>query len=221
MIGLAPKIFKAKIRPGSEVGLEPWRHRGGWGWFRRTPGRVARLPCLLPLGFPFRGRGGAVSGPESRRFIFPGEVWGRISECRCSRRARSARRRATAPVPIPSCRCFRCQHRPVPHLWPWSESETGTLGRDSILPGHYDLPEKFFDFPGRFPIQALFARVPIYERYGKISGRAYSGKIVTLWGGISPSSPRTGVSPANETPKINFLQRTQSIIFPGIPGLAH
>ena len=32
------------------------------------------------------------------------------------------------------------------------------------------------DFSGEFPIQALFAKVPIYERYGKISERAYSGK---------------------------------------------
>jgi len=30
------------------------------------------LPPRLPLASPFAARGGAVSGPESRRFIFPG-----------------------------------------------------------------------------------------------------------------------------------------------------
>jgi hypothetical protein len=37
-------------------------------------------------------------------------------------------------------------------------------------------PENF-NFSGEFPIQALFAKVPIYKPYGKISGRAYSGKL--------------------------------------------
>jgi hypothetical protein len=34
------------------------------------------------------------------------------------------------------------QHRPTLHLWPWPESETGHLGRDSILPGGYERPGK-------------------------------------------------------------------------------
>ena len=69
-----PKNFQTKNPAwvAGGVGLGPWRRRGGWGWFRRTPGRVARLPMPFPLGAPFRGRGGAVSGPQSRRFIFPG-----------------------------------------------------------------------------------------------------------------------------------------------------
>ena len=45
---------------------------------------------------------------------------------------------------------FWCQHRPVPHLWPWSESETGHLGRDFLLPGHFDLPGKFPIFRENF-----------------------------------------------------------------------
>jgi len=52
------------------VGLGP--RRGGWGWFQRTPGRVARLPMRLTLGSTFAGRGGAVSAPVRCRFIFPG-----------------------------------------------------------------------------------------------------------------------------------------------------
>jgi hypothetical protein len=32
----------------------------------------------FPLDGPFADRGGAVSGPQRRRFIFPGEVWGRV-----------------------------------------------------------------------------------------------------------------------------------------------
>ena len=43
---------------------------------------------------------------------------------------------------LPAC-CFRCQRRPALRLWPWSESKTGRLERDSILPGRYDLPGKF------------------------------------------------------------------------------
>ena len=34
-----------------------------------------------------------------------------------------------------------------------------------------------FDFSGGLPIQTLFAKVPIYGRYGKISGGADNGKI--------------------------------------------
>jgi hypothetical protein len=61
-----------------------------------------------PLGAPFRGCGGAESGPESRKFIFPGgEFWGRISGCRYSRQPRFARRMTALPC------CFRRQQRPV------------------------------------------------------------------------------------------------------------
>jgi hypothetical protein len=38
-----------------------------------------------------------------------------------------------------------------------------------------------------FPIQALFARVPIYEPYGKISGNAY--KIIYLEFLLKPIYP--------------------------------
>jgi hypothetical protein len=55
-------------------------------------------------------------------------------------------------------------------------SETGHLGRDSILPDQYDRSGNFL-FPGGFPTQTPVARVPIYEPYGNISERAYSGKL--------------------------------------------
>jgi|GEM_PF-2571208 len=48
------------------------RGRGGVGDGSFGPLAAAQgYPCL-PLGATFRGPGGAVSGPESRRFIFPG-----------------------------------------------------------------------------------------------------------------------------------------------------
>ena len=57
------KNFQTKnpacVAGGARLGS--WRRRGGWGWFHRPPGRVARLP--MPP--PFRGRGGAVSDPGS------------------------------------------------------------------------------------------------------------------------------------------------------------
>ncbi len=50
-----PKNFQTKNSAwvAGDVRLEPWRRRGGWGWFRRTPGRVARLP-MFSLGPPLR-----------------------------------------------------------------------------------------------------------------------------------------------------------------------
>jgi hypothetical protein len=70
-----------------------------WGW--RTPGRVARLPLPpFPLGCPFVGRGGAVSGPESRRFIFSGGGSGGGSQIAgIPQPAGVGRRRATKPRP--------------------------------------------------------------------------------------------------------------------------
>ena len=43
------------------------------------------------------------------------------------------------PALLPPCRflnacCFLRQHRPVPHLWPWSESKTGNPGTGTPSP---------------------------------------------------------------------------------------
>ena len=66
----SPKILKPKIRLGrgqrwakavAASGMVPADH-----WPR---GKVTHAYFL---GVPFAARGGAVSGPESRRFIFPG-----------------------------------------------------------------------------------------------------------------------------------------------------
>jgi hypothetical protein len=52
-----------------------------------------------------------------------------------------------------------------------SKTETGHLGGGLPSPSQYDLNR---NFSKELAIQALFARVPIYEPYGKISERAYS-----------------------------------------------
>ena len=80
----SPKILKPRKSTwvASGAGCRAVAARqGGWGWFQRTPGRVARLPfCVTNGGAPWRSRGGAVSGPQRRRFIFfPGGLRGRIS----------------------------------------------------------------------------------------------------------------------------------------------
>ncbi len=59
-----------------------------------------------------------------------------------------------------------------PHRWSRSEAVRARTGRDAS-PSSFPSAR---NFPGGFPSQTLFARVPIYERYGNISGRAYSGK---------------------------------------------
>jgi hypothetical protein len=45
-------------------------------------------PDLSPLGGPFASRGGSVSGPQYRRFIFPKIGVRRLLGCRCSRARR-------------------------------------------------------------------------------------------------------------------------------------
>ena len=82
------------------------------------------------------------------------------------------------PVPITQCLLLLASAPPDLHLWPWSESETGHLGRDSILPGHYDRPGNFSIFR-RIPNSSPICKGSVYERYGKISGRAYSGKLAS------------------------------------------
>ena len=70
-----PKKFKTKNPTwvAGGVGLEPWQlgmvPADPWPRGKITPGQNS-------LSAPFRGRGGAVSGPQRRRFIFPGEGLG-------------------------------------------------------------------------------------------------------------------------------------------------
>ena len=66
-----PCLFFPKNFSNQKFSLGTGRRWAG-GWFRRTPGRVVRLPPAFPLGCPFAGRGGAVNGPVRRSFIFPG-----------------------------------------------------------------------------------------------------------------------------------------------------
>jgi len=97
-IKISPISFRPPENPGLEhpPGIYPPKKfsnpKSGLGTGRRWAGAVAasgRLgdgfgetlaaapgyPCL-PLGVPFRGRGGAVSGPQRRRFIVPQGVAG-------------------------------------------------------------------------------------------------------------------------------------------------
>lgn len=93
---------------------------------------------------------------------FRGEVWGRISGCRCSRRAVLARRRATTRVPISLWPLLLASASPGLHLCLSLSQKLEHLG--TALP------------PSQCDLQSPLARVPRYESYGKISGRAYSGK---------------------------------------------
>jgi len=91
-------------------------------------------PTPLTLGAPFHGRGGAVSGPQRRRFIVPGGRSGGASQVAgalCGKVRPGEGRRHPCRFLNPCC--FRRQHRPAPHLCPWSESKTGTP-RDSPSP---------------------------------------------------------------------------------------
>ena len=112
-------------------------------------------PAPFYLGSPFAGRGGAVVNLRAVDLSFRGEVWGRISGCRCPRREVLARRRGKTPVRISSCLLLLASAPPGLAPLPLDESETGRLGRDSMLPGQCDRPENFRFF-GR--IQFLFAR---------------------------------------------------------------
>ena len=61
-------------------------------------------PLGLPMDTPFAGRGGAVSGSQPRRFIFPGErSWGGFHGAGAPGGARLARRRGRHPGPISTC----------------------------------------------------------------------------------------------------------------------
>jgi hypothetical protein len=82
-----------------------------------------------------------VSGPQRRRFIFPGDGLGAHLWVPVPPDVEVARRRATALVRISQCLLLPVSAPPGP--------------------------------------ATLFARVAIYELYGKISGRAYSGKLST------------------------------------------
>ena len=98
---------------------------------------ISLPPWVFPWTPPFAGRGGAVSGPQRRRFILPGgRSWG----------------------------AFRGAGAPGGAGWPGE-------GRRHPEPISFRL---------LLLVSALFARVPIYERYGKISGRAYSGKLYVI-----------------------------------------
>lgn len=109
-----------------------------------------RPPALPRWGNPFAGRGGAVMALRAVDLPCLVEGLGRSSGCRCSRRARSARERAKVPR------------------------------ADFLMPAalsRYDRPGNFSIFREDSQLSPI-CKCSIYERYGKISGRASSGKQV-------------------------------------------
>ena len=109
-----------------------------------APWPRGKVTHALPLDSPFRGHGGAVSGPQRRRFIFPGgglEAHFRVPVLPAGKVGQ--KKGDGTPCRFLNACCFRCQQHPVPHLWPWSTSETGRLKKNSVFPGHYDRPGKF------------------------------------------------------------------------------
>ena len=78
-------------------------------------------PTPLPLGAPFRGHGGAVSGPESRRFIFPGGgLWAHFRLPVPPAGKFGQEKGDDTPCRFVNACCFRCQQRAVPRPWPWA-----------------------------------------------------------------------------------------------------
>ena len=72
-----------------------------------------------------------------------------------------------------SC-CFRCRHHPAPHRWLWSASETGHIGRNSILPGQYNRPGKFSIFRENYQSKLYLQGF----RYTNDMGRLAEGRLV-------------------------------------------
>ena len=67
-----------------------------------------------------------------------------------------------------------------------------------VPPGQYDLPENFSifqNYQSKFHLQKFLR----YESYGKISGRAYSGKLVRIDLHLAPSDYLLAVPPARGT----------------------
>ena len=76
---------------------------------------------------------------------------------------------------------FWRQHRPVPHLWPWSTSETGHLGRDSIFPGHYDRPGNFPIFRENSQFKLYLQRFQYTNHMEKLTkGRIVAGDLLSI-----------------------------------------
>ena len=110
----------------------------------------APFPCVIFVS-PVAARGGAVSGPGCRRFIFPGEgFWG-----------------VQLRVPVNLAGKVGQQ----------KGQDTPDRFLDACCSQSIRPPRKIADFPGELPIQTLFAKVPIYEPYGKVNERAYRGKL--------------------------------------------
>jgi len=127
----------------------------GWRGLPAGDLSIPQAPLISPMGVIFAGRGGAVSGPVRRRFIFRGEVWGRISGCRCSQRGRSARSGATNPR--------------ADFLMPAAPGVSTTRSRTSGLglsqkPEHLGtaFPPSQYDLPGKFPILREDSQFKLY-----------------------------------------------------------
>jgi hypothetical protein len=137
------------------------------------------------MGGPFAGRGGAVCGPVRRRFIFPEGRLRRLLGVPVPLAGKVGQeKRDGTPYRFLNACCFWRQHRSVPHLWPWSESETEHLGRDSILSGHYDRPGDFSIFPKN------------YQSKLHLQGFRYANHIYTSWPEkLRPFPPVTWCSP--------------------------
>ena len=73
-------------------------------------------PVLSPWGGPFAGRGGAVSGPQRRRFIFPKRGLRRLRRVLVLPAGSIGQEKGDDPCRFLNAYCSRCQHRPVPHI---------------------------------------------------------------------------------------------------------
>ena len=108
------------IGPAPEPNPPSASHSGfaSSGPLRRTP---FAPPAPFTLGAPFRGRGGAVSGPQRRRFIFPGGGLGAHFRVPLPPAGKLGQKKGDGPPCrfLNACRFWR-QHRPVPLPWPLS-----------------------------------------------------------------------------------------------------
>jgi hypothetical protein len=105
------------------LGLGPWRRKARWGWLRRPPGCVARLPLPpLSLGTPFAWRGGAEAAPRAVDLPCLMEAMGAKFRVPMPRRARLAKRRGTdlrvAPYPPITGRLRQSCSSPSPSILP-------------------------------------------------------------------------------------------------------
>ena len=161
----------------------------GRRWAGAASGRLGMVPAdpwprskvthALTLGSTFAGRGGAVSAPVRCRFIFPGGgLWAHFRLPMLPADELGQEQGHVTPFRLLNACCFWRQHRPTCTFGLGLSRKPDTSGRDSILPGHYDRPGNFSIFR-RIPNSSPICKGSVYERYGKISGRAYSGKLAS------------------------------------------